>query len=480
MFEKFIQITFYINFGLAFFVALAAFALTVLGKKSAFAYDAGMTAIILMGFGFAVFLAQTVMYAYHNKYAAQAVCAAAVIMYSGFCAAAVYYFRLSTRSDKAKCIIVGILLFCVPPVGTLASLVHAKSARRDTVAQELVLGGTPYTLAALKAYDEKFVLDYVDSSEEEHLEKLEPKAARALLKSLKKQAVNPAAQFKYGEAIAFYTPSNIQDAMALITKAAKADYPPALFNIGYFYENGIQMKKDTKKAYEFYAKAAALGDSDAAMRLGITAIARGDLKSGAKAFLDGAERGDVYAKYNLAICCERGVGVDKDMEKALKLYAECVTRGLYIAERRLFAYCTRESVDINELAAHGTQFHDMLSGVVAVKEKRPANAADCFLKAVKQRGKWEAAARLLVGTLYLDCGKQLTDKQNGAAYISSAMNKEPIAKEIFATIPKNIAGREKQPAKESKTASKAKPQKTTKSVKPEKPSGETLTEQGDK
>ncbi|MDE6294324.1 MAG: hypothetical protein K2L88_06875, partial [Clostridiales bacterium] len=60
------------------------------------------------------------------------------------------------------------------------------------------------------------------------------------------------------------------------------------------------------------------------------------------------------------------------------------------------------------------------------------------LKAVKREDGWEGLARCLVGTLYIDCGKDIKDKCNGAEYIRTAMTKLPGAKDVFAVIPSAV------------------------------------------
>ena len=76
----------------------------------------------------------------------------------------------------------------------------------------------------------------------------------------------------------------------------------------------------------------------------------------------------------------------------------------------------------------------LMKAMVALKEKRTSDAADILLDTVKQRGEWEGIARLLVGTLYVDCGKTETDKRNGAAYIKTAAPFTAIAKNIEDTL----------------------------------------------
>lgn len=45
-------------------------------------------------------------------------------------------------------------------------------------------------------------------------------------------------------------------------------FPPALNKLGDFYNSGIGVAKDQKKAFEYYERAAALQDRDALVNLG--------------------------------------------------------------------------------------------------------------------------------------------------------------------------------------------------------------------
>ena len=83
-------------------------------------------------------------------------------------------------------------------------------------------------------------------------------------------------------------------------------------------------------------------------------------------------------------------------------------------------------------------FKIMLEGLTLIKKGSANDASDIFLDAVKKRGKWEGVARCLVGALYLDCGALSVDKANGAAYIKSAFDQTPIAKEIYRNIPSSV------------------------------------------
>jgi len=66
----------------------------------------------------------------------------------------------------------------------------------------------------------------------------------------------------------------------LITQAKKGNVG-AIFKLAYAYENGLGVKKDEKKAYKLYQKAATLGDEDAKVALSLFEL-KNNVKSSKK------------------------------------------------------------------------------------------------------------------------------------------------------------------------------------------------------
>ncbi len=448
-------ILFYVNAALVFCVITELITLIFLAKKTAYIVVACQTAAIVHAIGSVAFLVQLVMYACGNNYAIYAVYAALGIMIAAFLTTAVYCFMISRRSNRMLCILTGIFNV-VQPVGTAFMIVLLTHIRPDNRAEEFVFTGYTYTYAALESFVEKFELGYIDGATEENFKSLDKKELRAHLKELRSKAVDPEGQFRYGEALAHYCPKRTSLAIQYITMAARFDYPPALFNLGYIYEMGILgFKQDVKKAYENYNRASSLGDGDAALRLGIADIKRGKAADGYGVFRSLAAKGDKCAMYNAATCLERGVGVEKNLSEAIDGYKQC--KEIFTAQKRLFALaapCVTESDEGKKAKTHAPDaekifesivsceydgdFKVMIDGLKEVKNGQAKTAADIFLSAVKLRGKWEGVARCLVGALYLDCGALPIDRANGAAYVKSAMNQTPIAHDVYFTIPKSV------------------------------------------
>ena len=444
-----ITILFYVNLAFALCIMVELTATVFMTRKTAFEALAGETASILYGIGLAAFIVQFVFYII-GSYFYYAVIVACAIMASGFITGGVYRVLLGRRSNAVLCIVAGIFSV-LPPVGTTFSVILLKRMRFDTNAEAIVFNGFAYTFAVLDSVVGRFRAEYIDGSGEVHLDELDKKSASALLKKLKKKAKTPEGCYEYGNALISYRPEKQAAAMRMIKKAAKGDYPPALFNLGYCYEKGSGVKKDRKRANKLYNRAAMFGDEDAALRLGIVNMqSKKEKSNGVAVFTERAENGDMCAKYNLGVCYERGDGVETDYAKAVSLYYECI--GLAVAQRRLFSLACDciESVEIGTETYKTDRFTMvacreyegalslMMKGLIAIFDKHAADAANLFLEAVKKRGMWEGIARCLVGALYMDCGASANDRKNGAAYVRSAFGLTPIAKELYAIIPKNI------------------------------------------
>lgn len=458
---KAVDIVFYINLALALLTLIHSAAICVLCKKTAFGVQTGLTGVFWAGFAILTYIIQLVLYSLRNGYAVYFVYAALGMMGSALIVQSIYCFLLGKRSDKNMCIATGVLLY-VPPIGTVMLVLLSYKMRKDSRAQNLLFNGYAYTLAAIGAFTAKYPGEYIDSAAEAQFPELSKKEAFKHVKALKKKAKDPEGKYKFGVAVAHYFPMDTRIAVRAMKKASKNDYPAALFNLGYWHEIGYYFKKDLKKAREYYQRAEALGDRDATLRLGVVEIESGNEKVGVEIFDKCAKAGDECALYDYAFCLERGVGIEKDGIKAVEIYADCAKRGMYAAKRRLFWLAIKSVGEVEyddmfrriaQLEFEG-EFSLAMEGAIAVKEKRAANAADAFLAAVKYRGKSEGVCRLFVGTLYIDCGDTEKDRQNGAAYIKTAIDMTPLAKDIYLTVPVALRGKYSERA-EKKAAKQA-------------------------
>lgn len=435
---------------MAFCVLIHSAALVVLCKKTTYRFAFGFVAVMLSGYALITYVAQLVMYSMGNAYKVYAVYAALYVESAALVTACLYYILLGMRSNKGLCIATGVFTF-IPPVGAILAVALSFEIRRDTRVQELVFSGYAFTFAALGTFAAKHGSVFADGADSEKLDGMSPSAARAHLKKLKKQARTPQGMYDYAVAVACYAPQSMREAVDYMTKAAKGGHPPALFNMGFYYETGNYVKKDVKKAREFYDRAVSAGDADAQLRLGILSAENGAEKQGFEVFEKRAKGGDKYAEYDLAVCYERGIGVEKNTDKAVEIYTRLACRGLPIAQDRVFAMageCVndvggdglfRKLTDINALGDFGLA----VKGLKEVMKRNAPAAAEHFLRAVKCRARWEGVARCMVGVLYMDSGKLLNDKRNGAAYVKSAFGMTSIAKEIYDTVPKEYKAKKR-------------------------------------
>ena len=449
-------ILFYINLGLVLFVVMQSTALIVLIKKTSCASDVGLASVFAFAMSAVLFLIQLLMYTLNGANALYVISFCLLLTYGAFIMTCVYNIMLSKNSLKKLCILAGVMDI-IPPIGAVLSLVLAAKMKIDTTAQEYIYKGYAYTYAALGEYCALHKPAFADLAGNEEAEQMSAKDIKFKLKELKQDTDNPDGQYAYAVAVATYTPQNSAVAVKYMKKAADGNHPAALFNLGFYYELGAYVGKDLKKARECYMRAAAAGDEDAELRLGILDIKAHKAEEGFKLFKTRAEeRKDCCALYNMAVCYELGLGVEPDINAAMDIYCRCDSEGTKtgvhsaeiasLARKRIFAIA---ATDINS-AQNGDffrkvtdrpykgMFRTMLDGLIEIKRRHAADAADCFLNVVKRGGEWEGLARCLVGTLYLDNGKELKDKANGAAFIETALDTMPEAKDILSVIPPSI------------------------------------------
>lgn len=109
-------------------------------------------------------------------------------------------------------------------------------------------------------------------------------------------------------------------------KAAAEDYPPALFRMAYFYEDGAITGKNPDMAREYLLEAASFDFPEALYRLGeiyrYGENTNKNLKKSFKYFKRAAERGFPPAFVQVGLAYENGIGVDVDMKEASSFYTK--------------------------------------------------------------------------------------------------------------------------------------------------------------
>ena len=97
------------------------------------------------------------------------------------------------------------------------------------------------------------------------------------------------------------------------------------------YDNGIGVKRDYKKAFELYQKAAEVGYAPSQVNLGLM-YDRGngvkvDYKMALKLYVLAAEKGEDMAINNLGWMYYEGHGVEKDYKEAIKYFKVAAEKG---------------------------------------------------------------------------------------------------------------------------------------------------------
>jgi TPR repeat protein len=105
---------------------------------------------------------------------------------------------------------------------------------------------------------------------------------------------------------------------------ARAGDPMAARNIALLYHHGKGVRKDLEEAELFYRLAADNGVTEAQTVLG-TLLIKGDefkrnLSDAIKYLTAAHQAGDPIAAWNLGLLYENGIGVDKNLEKAMSLF----------------------------------------------------------------------------------------------------------------------------------------------------------------
>ncbi len=133
-------------------------------------------------------------------------------------------------------------------------------------------------------------------------------------------------------------------ALQLWEKAAGANDPQAMNNIGILYNKGLGVKKDNKQAEAWYLKSANLGYANAQFNLGNLYFngddgIKQDLTEAARWYTAAARGNHLRAQYYLAQMYEHGDGVKEDHLTALNWYVKSADGGLpeakYVVGRML-------------------------------------------------------------------------------------------------------------------------------------------------
>ncbi|GBC20405.2 kinase-like domain-containing protein [Rhizophagus irregularis DAOM 181602=DAOM 197198] len=109
--------------------------------------------------------------------------------------------------------------------------------------------------------------------------------------------------------------------------------------IGMCYENGTGTDISEQKAFEFYQKAANLGNSSGINNLACcykngVGTSTNEQKA-FKLYQKSADLGNLCGMYNLGVCYEEGVGIEKDLNESIYWYSKSAAQGSDDAQDKL-------------------------------------------------------------------------------------------------------------------------------------------------
>ena len=138
-------------------------------------------------------------------------------------------------------------------------------------------------------------------------------------------------------------------AVELYRKGAARNDAAAKFKLGWCYQFGFGVDKDTILCVKYLREAVDGGSGEAMGELGFLKlhgkIIPTDL-SGAHRLLKKAEKMDVFlSKKSLAVCYDKGIGEDRDLVKAFQMYRECFDNGFLPAAQLAYCYDTGKGVE---------------------------------------------------------------------------------------------------------------------------------------
>lgn len=183
---------------------------------------------------------------------------------------------------------------------------------------------------------------------------------------------------------------NYKKAFKLFQQAANQKHAAARYALGQMYEQGKGVEKDEEKATELYIKTANQGHRKASYTLGKLAL-KGN-KLGQKWIIEKAEKKDKEAQYTLGKMYEKGIGIERDEEKAIKLYIQAVKQGHLDATDTFIKLALQGNILVQRLtiekAEKGDKEVQYILGQMYEQnigfEKDEDKAAEWYIKAANQ------------------------------------------------------------------------------------------------
>ena len=133
----------------------------------------------------------------------------------------------------------------------------------------------------------------------------------------------------------------------------------AMANLGYMYYLGFFSERNQQEGRDLIEKAAAAGDAEGQLLIGILESASGNAAKAAEYFAKAAEQGLDEAQFNLAVFYERGRGVAQDTGAALKLYEAAAAQGHAKSLCNLAMLCRTGKLGVQKDEALATELFEM-------------------------------------------------------------------------------------------------------------------------
>jgi TPR repeat protein len=262
----------------------------------------------------------------------------------------------------------------------------------------------------------------------------------------------------------------LKKALLLFASAAAAGDAEAINQLGIMHEDGLVLDEDNgvghtghtglSEARRLYARAAALGHDRATNNLGFACAAAGEHALAARHFRSAAlVHGDADAAHNLGNFYETGVGVEKDVREAARLYAEAAAKGHEAARdaaTRLAAEATREDDE-----PPGSSGAASLRRRLAAKENETARLAKDLGEAKAETTRLKTKAAELKKTLAGFEKKEKARAEKEKAHVANATFLNPgFVPEFKALNADNTGGRNQGDASPGGTKEAVKPEFT--------------------
>lgn len=126
-----------------------------------------------------------------------------------------------------------------------------------------------------------------------------------------------------------------KEAFKWMLKAAKGGHTEAQYELAERYYVGEGVDKDVRQAAKWYSRAAEKKHADAQFSLGLISCDEGNEDEGFKWFYKAAEQGHAGAQYNLGVCYHTGKGVKRDDNEAAKWFRNAAKQKHEKAEQAL-------------------------------------------------------------------------------------------------------------------------------------------------